>query len=690
MNNRMLTRLPGLLLILICFSGSGAAQQPAQPLSPEDLLRIKRVSSCAISPSGDLIAYTVDAQRPANDEPGASYSQLFVYDLQSGESHAYVTGKVRVTSPEWRPDGGVIAFLMKRGDKTQVWTISVRGGEAAPITNADESVLAFRWNPDGTHVGYIAPQSKNKQEIALEKRGYAFVFYEEALPARNLFLAGISADSFPTPKQLTKGISVWSFEFSPDGKSVAVAASDQPLVDQNYMDQKIFLLDVQSGTTRLLATPPGKLGNFVFDPNGSTLALTGARDRHDNAVSQVYTVPVTGGQLASATPENFPGHVTWVGWKDSQTLLYRAEEGAQMTLRTGRPGSRESKVLLSSADAAFVFDGISLSRSGDRAAMVGQSPAVPGDLCLWNGDRSLKRATTLNPWLAQRLLGPQSLVRYKARDGRDIEGLLLHPINEDPAKHYPLVVVVHGGPESHFSNGWLSSYSEPGQVLAGKGYIVFYPNYRSSTGYGTAFAAEGFGDPAGKEFDDIADGIDYLTDKGNADRERVGLGGGSYGGYASAWFATYYTKYVRAVVMFVGISDLVSKQSTTDIPGEELAVHAGKPVEQTWDFSLKRSPVYWAHQSTTATLICGGTDDTRVHPSQSIELFRRMKINHHPAVRLVQYPGEQHGNARQPARIDLLYRTLEWYDWYVRDAKPLNGPMPRLDISDRYGLDLPQ
>jgi dipeptidyl aminopeptidase/acylaminoacyl peptidase len=579
---------------------------------------------------------------------------------------------------------------MKRGDKTQVWAIPVNGGEATQITNADESVLAFKWHPDGTHVGYVATQPKNKQEKALEKKGYFFVFYEEALAQRNLFLVSISPDSFPAPRQMTKGISIWSFEFSPDGRSAAVAASDQPLIDQNYMDQQISLVDVQSGGIHPLATPPGKLGNFVFAPNGSTLAFTGARDRHDNAVSQVFTVPVTGGPLSNATPENFAGHVTWVAWKDSETLLYRAEEGVQMTLRTGRPGSRESKVLLNSTDAGFVFEGVSLSRSGDRAAMIGQSPVVPGDLCLWNGDRSLKRATTLNPWLAQRLLGQQTLARYKARDGRDIEGFVLHPVNEEPAKHYPMVVVVHGGPESHYSNGWLSTYSDPGQVLAGKGYLVFYPNYRSSTGYGTAFAAEGFGDPAGKEFDDIADGIDYLTEKGNADRERVGLGGGSYGGFASAWFATYYTKYVRAVVMFVGISDLISKQSTTDIPGEELAVHAGKPIEQTWDFSLKRSPVYWAHQSTTATLICGGADDTRVHPSQGIELFRRMKINHHPAVRLVQYPGEQHGNARQPARIDILFRTLEWYDWYVKDAKPLNGPMPRLDISDRYGLDLPQ
>lgn len=108
-----------------------------------------------------------------------------------------------------------------------------------------------------------------------------------------------------------------------------------------------------------------------------------------------------------------------------------------------------------------------------------------------------------------------------------------------------------------------------------------------------------------------------------------------------------------------------------------------------WDLSLKRSPIYWAHQSKTAVLILGGTDDTRVHPSQSLEFYRRLKMNDHPAVRLVQYPGEKHGNTKQTGRIDALYRILDWYDWYVKDAKPLNGAMPPLDISDKYDLDLP-
>jgi dipeptidyl aminopeptidase/acylaminoacyl peptidase len=322
-------------------------------------------------------------------------------------------------------------------------------------------------------------------------------------------------------------------------------------------------------------------------------------------------------------------------------------------------------------------------------AFAGVSPTTPGDVFLWTRGGTTRRLTTVNPWLAERALGKQTAVQYTARDGRPIEGLLISPPGITPGKATPLIVMVHGGPEYHYNNEWLADYSEPGQVLAGKGYRVFYPNYRASTGYGVEFAREGLGDPAGKEFDDIADGITYLIRAGFADSSRVGLGGGSYGGYAAAWFSTYYTRLVRAVCMFAGVSNLISKRGTTDIPTEETYVHSGRPLERMWDFSLKRSPVYWAFQSRTATLILGGTADPRVDPSQSLEMYRRMKDNGHPAVRLVQYPGEGHGNARQPGRIDLLYRILGWYDWYVRDLKPLDGPMPPLDISSEYGLSLP-
>jgi len=235
----------------------------------------------------------------------------------------------------------------------------------------------------------------------------------------------------------------------------------------------------------------------------------------------------------------------------------------------------------------------------------------------------------------------------------------------------------------------MTAYSRPGQVFANLGYLTFYPNYRSSTGYGLEFAYTGYNDAAGTEFDDIADAIDHFVDEGMADAERVGVTGGSYGGFASAWLSSYYSEKVKTVGMFVGISNLISKRGTTNIPYEELYVHSGKKLEEMWQQSLERSPLYYAHQSRTAVLIYGGTDDDRVHPSQSLEYYRRLKMNDHPAVRLVQYPGEKHGNARQPGRIDVCYRLIDWFNWYVRDNKSIDGPMPPLDIADKYGLDLP-
>ena len=136
-----------------------------------------------------------------------------------------------------------------------------------------------------------------------------------------------------------------------------------------------------------------------------------------------------------------------------------------------------------------------------------------------------------------------------------------------------------------------------------------------------------------------------------------------------------------------GISDLTSKRLTTDIPYEELYVHSGKPIEEMWRQGLERSPIYWAHQSETAVLIVGGAADPRVHPGQSLEFYRLLEMHDHPAARLVQYPGEGHGNAKQPGRADVLLRQLDWFDWYVRDAKPLGGELPPLDLGDRYGIE---
>ena len=683
------------LSLMILALSAFQAPTSADVVSAEDMLSVKRTYYADISPDGRWIAYTLSVPRCAKEKAGRAYSELYLVSTKTGEILPFITGKVNVGSPRFSPDGKKIGFTMRRGEKakTQVWMIPVDGGESVQVTSSKTGAGSFRWFPDGSGIAWLEMEKKPEIEETLDDKGYGFIYYEENLRNRELYIGkfGECGEKVKSEK-VTEGIHITGFVLSPDGKQAAIATCPKNLIDHIYMFKKIHILDLETGRTRRLTDNPGKLGGFAFSPDGKKLAYVAALTQADHAVSQAYVIDVAGGESINLTPEDFRGHINGVGWENNGTVWYLAGEGAWNTLSTVKAKGGGRKVILDGKKTGIVFNAPHFSKDFKHFAFVGSSPDIPGDVFYWKkGGKELERLTTFNPWIAERELGRQEVVRYKARDGLEIEGILVYPAGYKEGKRYPLIMTVHGGPEAHYRNVWLGSYFHPAQLLAGKGYAVFYPNYRASTGYGVEFAAQGYMDAAGKEFDDVADGIDFLVDEGIVDGSRVGLGGGSYGGFAAAWFAGYYTRKVRAVCMFVGISDLVSKRGTTDIPYEELYVHSGKKLDadwEQWEFSLKRSPIYWAHQSKSAVLIIGGAADTRVHPSQSLEFHRRLKMNDHPAVRLVKYPGEGHGNRKQPGRIDVLYRHMQWYDWYVRDRNPLEGPMPPLLIHESYGLDL--
>ncbi|MFC1565685.1 S9 family peptidase [Candidatus Neomarinimicrobiota bacterium] len=672
------------IFILTLFSNILAQE----PLSPNDVLQLKSVNNAIISPNGQWVAYTVRVPRTLSDEPGDAYYELHLMSIEDKKPIPYVAGMVNVSNIQWKPDGTQISFIMKRGDgtKSQVWGISINGGEASQITKSPTNVLTYQWLPTENKIAYTATTPKTEKEKMFIEKGYEFIYYEENLKHRNLYLKCLKCDC--DEQQLTKNITVWGFKFSPDGKTIAADISPKNLIDHKYMFRKIYLLDIESKELTQISENPGKLGNYAFSPDGSKLAYCASLTREDHQISQAYVMDIDGSNLNNLTPQNFLGHVNWVGWKDNNSIIYLSAEKSWSTLSTVNIVGGKRKIILNSEESGLIFSTPSYAKEFSEIIMTASSAKHPSELISWKPGKSPKILTNSNPLLSERTLGMQLKYKYIARDGHEVEGILIYPVNYKKGQSYPTVVLVHGGPESLVYNGWNTNYSQPGQILAGRGYFVFYPNYRASTGYGLEFALEGLGDPAGVEFEDIADGIDALISDGLADKERIGLGGGSYGGYAAAWFSSYYTEKIKAACMFVGISNLISKRGTTDIPYEELYVHSGKMLEEMWQENLKRSPIYYAHQSKTAVLIMGGTDDTRVHPEQSLEYYRRLKLNNHPAVRLVQYPGEKHGNSKQTSRTDMLYRILDWYDWYVKDSNPLEGSMPSLDISENYGLGL--
>ncbi len=317
----------------------------------------------------------------------------------------------------------------------------------------------------------------------------------------------------------------------------------------------------------------------------------------------------------------------------------------------------------------------------DRIAFSASAPQHPTELFVWN-DGNFQRWTTHNEWLSDITFGEQRPYTYAANDGTQIEGVLILPVGGVPSGGAPTIMDVHGGPEAHESNGWNTAYGAPGQVAAGQGYAVFLPNYRGSTAYGTAFSKAHQGNYTDPEFRDIVDAKYALAEDGITDPDRTGITGGSYGGYASAWGATYYSDEYAASVMFVGISDQISKFGTTDIPYEMYNVHSRAWPWDDWRKMLEVSPIYHTDKAETPLLIMHGEADTRVDPSQSMELYRFIKVRKPDTpLRLVLFPGEGHGNRKAAARYEYNLRMMEWFDTYLktgnRDAE-LPAPRPML------------
>lgn len=664
-----------------------AALATAAPLTIDRLLDLEQVRSCDLSPDGRLAAFTVSVNRALDEPAGSAWSRLWLVAVDGGsEPRPYVTGEVSVANPSFSPEGRHLAFTMKRGEdaKTQVWVIPVHGGEARPATASPTGVKTFAWSADGGAILYVDVEEEPAHYEALRKRKQLPRWYEEDLRRRPLRrVAFVPGGEIPAAETLVDGLAVWQLHAAAGGRWVVFGASEDNLVDAQYMLQDAYLLDLETGGHRLLVDAPGKVGDLRLSPDGSKLAWTGAATVHDHAVSTLWLTDIASGETRDLTPDDYEGHVRHAAWRDGRSLLVQADEGAHTVLaevRADRDWGRRK--ILYDGDAIVAMPAI---RPGAKTAvLVAHDPATPRELYAWRGGDELRRLTRHNPWLADVELARQEVVRWTARDGLEIEGVLIHPLHADgPA---PLIVAVHGGPESHVPNGWVSRYATIGQAAAARGYAVLFPNYRGSTGRGLAFAASSFGDPAGAEFDDIVDGVDHLIAQGVADRDRVGVTGGSYGGYATYWLSTYHSDRFAAGAGFVGVSDLVSKRYLTDIPLEDELVHMGRKVSESWDLMRERSPIAHAEKSRTPLLILHGEEDTRVHPSQSQELYRALKVAGHPAVRLVWYPGEGHGNSKRFGRLDLATRIQDWFDWYLLDRKPVEGPMPPLDLSGKFGL----
>ncbi|MFN3871374.1 MAG: S9 family peptidase [Ignavibacterium sp.] len=663
-----LLRFNSAFIVLFLLSAIAIHSQN-RALSVDDLFKIKNVGETVFSPDGKMIAYTLNVPRHLNEEPGNNFNQLFVYRIDENENIGLLANKVSVSSIQWDSESERIYFLGKIGEQktNQVYYIDADGGSPKLVTNESSDLLAFKVCPDGNYIAFVRLEDKSKGKQEMLNRGFDAEIYEEEYQHRNLYVMNLKDK---TVKQVTTASSVFEFEWSNDSKNIAAAIADKNLVDDSYMFKRLYVIDSETGIKYKLVDNPGKLTQFSFSPDGTKLAFVSASSVNDAVSGSLFVCDVPNtkqfSQLRNYT-EGFEGSVIMVKWKDDNTLIFSSEEGVDITLREQKINQKENTLLLEPGKVVFRnFDFLN-----NKICFAGNTKEHPNELYVFELDsKNLSKLTNHNNWLTNIKLAKQEKIEYPAKDGLNIQGILIYPLNYEQGKRYPLITYIHGGPEAAVQNGWETGYGSWGQFAAAKDFFVFMPNYRASSGRGVEFTMMGFGDLAGKEFEDVIDGIDYLIQQGFVDRNKVGIGGGSYGGYFSAWAATKYTDRFAASVVFVGISNQISKRNTTDIPYEDYYVHWGFWTHENEQLVWERSPVRYAHQSKTPTLILHGKEDPRVHPSQSLELYRALKLHGKAPVRLVFYPGQGHGNSKNTSRYDYLVRTLDWFEYYLKSDYP--------------------
>jgi dipeptidyl aminopeptidase/acylaminoacyl peptidase len=653
----------------------------AREMTPEDVARIEYTGTVAVSQDGNHVAYTAvrypDVTR--GEENGGARQQLFLAD-GAFDLRAYLPEDMNVSSIGFNPDGSLITFLYTAsGEDRALWGVPVDGGAYRKIAAVeDAAVRDYAFSPDGTQVYLLTAAAPDEERESEEDAGFNSEVYEEEFRFNRMFVAAVGADVGAEPREIDIPGHVSSFDIAPNGETAMIVTAPTPLVDDSLTSQRVNLLNLATGDVTVVETP-GKLGDVEFSPDSMSLSMVAGVDEHDPAATTLHIVDAQTGSYF-AVNEGVAEAVVDTEWMADGRLAAVVHVGAQSVLRFYDEQGQE----LREYDPGELIL-TSLEQGGNRLMVEATSPTHPNELFAFNsGD--FTRWTDHNPWLAEIDFGEQRTFTYEATDGTAIEGVLILPVGGVPDGGAPLILDVHGGPEAHESNGWVTNYSGPGQVAAGQGYAVFLPNYRGSTAYGTAFSKAHSGNYTDPEFRDLVDAKYALVEMGIADPDRVGITGGSYGGYATAWSSTYNSQEFAAGVMFVGISNQISKVGTGDIPNEMYLVHALQWPWEDWQHFLEVSPITYTDRADTPLLIMGGTADTRVDPGQSLELYRYIRLRRPDTpLRLVRYPGEGHGNSMAASRYDYNLRMMRWFDTYLmtgdRDA-PLPPSRPDLMIEE--------
>jgi dipeptidyl aminopeptidase/acylaminoacyl peptidase len=647
----------------------------------EDLYRLKGISGLSLSPDGSRLLFQVSA---ADLKKAKRNTQIWMLEPGTGATRQLTFAETASTSPQWSKDGKTICFLSSREDGRQLWALDTAGGEARKLTSFGPGVGTPRLLPSGNQVVFEAqvfPESmadgaKHKKLAEKLAGGPVQAHLSDTLLYRHwteyrnfqfthLFLASFGdgkVEALTTGKQDYPGdansATPQSFDLSPDGKEICVVTNTEA-VPARSTNQDLFLIRLEGDRTpqRITGDNPAFDGDPKYSPDGRHIAykLQGQPGcESDRFRLAVYDRVAKTSRVLTEAIDNWVISFQWSG--DGKFLWFTLDEKGRHPLLC---------VEVASGKIQRMLEGHSIGEfavAPDQKSVLFTQSRVGEPVEIWRygfGKKELKRLTTFNQAVADEVdIRPAEELWVKGADGADIQVFVVKPHGFDPAKKYPLILNVHGGPQMM----WADTLRGDWQVYPGAGYVVAFPNPHGSTGYGQAFTDAISGDWNGKVITDIEKVTDALAALPYVDPDRLGAMGWSWGGYAMMWLEGHSTRF-KALAAMMGVYDLPSMHGATEelwFPEWDLK---GTPWNNPEGYA-KANPSAFVKNFKTPCLVITGERDYRVPYTQSLQFFTGLQLMNVPS-RLLVFKNDGHWPDHLKSMPVYYNSHLEWFQKYL-------------------------
>ena len=663
-------------------------------ISPDSIYDLITLEDVRLSPDGRFAAFV----RVAVDKTGNRYKRtLWLKDLSSDAPATPLSNGIKDGAPRWREDGDWLGFLSGRDGPPAVYALPMRGGEAQLVAAHPNGIAEFDWSPGGTRIAFAA--SLRADERAREDEGAAPPPADPKAPDRNdprvltrlpfrtgttytedkfrhLYVADMppvpGEGDLPKPRRITDG--ELSFEgpaWSRDGKSLLGGASRDPESGNLFLfiDAVRVPVDTEARTVERLTSPGFTVHNVTPSPDGRWIAFT--RRDEDGAMFKSFRlviIPVGGGEAIELAP-GVVGDIFGLRWAaDSASLVFLAEGLGASNLHQATLDGAPAVALTEATHDIKSFD----IASDGRIVFIASTEADPAVLLVRETSGAIRPLYTPNRIALSAGVATYERISYRS-DEFDIEGWIVKPADFDPARQYPLILQIHGGPAVMWGAATQSMWIEL-QAMAAAGYVIFLCNPRGSGGYGDVFQGANRGDWGDGPARDVLRGVDLVVAQGYIDPKRLCITGGSYGGYLTAWIIGHDPRFAAACAQR-GVFNLISFRGTTDITffsDMEMGVSPWEDIGKLWE----QSPLKHAPNIETPLLLEHSEQDYRVAIEQAEQLFVTLR-ERRKTVELVRWPREGHelSRAGEPRhRVERIRRIIAWFDRYSAVAPQAAQP----------------